>query len=148
MLTKDKLLSFLQCVDGSFPVPLSKKQDLSAFADKLMQSATVCYVEENDRICSAVAGYTENVIENKAYISIVATIPGEQGRGHAPRMIKEFISIAKDRGLDAVHLYTVQTNNAAVKMYTKLGFVKWIKEDETRPDDLHLIYYIKKEDEI
>ena len=147
-VTVAALERFLREVDGTFPVPISEKQDLGDYARKLCDRATLCVETDADgeRIVALVAGYTENVIDSRAYISLVATVADAQGRGFGKRLTREFVSVAADKGLDAVHLYAVPTNTPAVSMYKKLGFEEWIRPDEPRPQDLHLIYRIKKED--
>ena len=145
-VTAAKLERFLREVDRTFPVPISEKQDLAAYAQKLSERATLCAELDGKRIVALVAGYTENVTDNMAYISLVATVADAQGRGVGKRLTREFVSVAADKGLDAVHLYAVPTNTPAVSMYKKLGFEEWIRPDEPRPQDLHLIYRIKKED--
>lgn len=139
----EKLEIFLRKVNDTFPVPLSEKQDLHLFAEKLIDKATLCAETENGDILSLVAGYTDQVVNGLAYISVVATLPNVRGKGYAQTLVKKFVSIVKDKGLSAVHLYTVETNMAAVTMYRNLGFEDYILSDEPRPDDLHLIYYIK-----
>ena len=143
MINLENLKDFLQAVDKSFPTPLSQKQDLGKLAEKFIDKATHCYAEEEGRIAALVAGYTENVTNDIAYISVVATLPEKQGRGLASGLVAEFISRARERGLRAVHFYTAQSNLGAIRMYRKLGFVEWIYESEPRPNDLHLIYYVK-----
>lgn len=135
---------FFREVDRSFPVPLSVKQDLGEFAVKLCSKGTICTVMEGDRIISMAAGYTDNLIENMAYLSVVATLPEAQGKGLASKLVKEFIGICEQKGIGAVHLYAVPSNDAAIRMYEKTGFVPLIMEDEPRPDDAHLVYYLKK----
>ncbi len=139
-----KIEEFLIKVDKSFPVPLSQKQSLSAFAKKLSEKATLCIKEENDEIISMVAGYTERLENNIAYISVVATIDKARGKGYAKALVKDFIEICKRKSIEAVHLYTVGTNISAVKMYESIGFVEYIMENEPRKEDLHLIYNIKE----
>ncbi len=141
-LTVKKIEAFLRAVDTSFPVPLSQKQELHEFALKLYEKGTLCFIEENGEICSMIAGYTDNVINDIGYISISATLPSARGKGYASKLIKEFISTAKEKKLKAIHLYAVRENLPAVKMYERLGFVEWNIENEPRPNDLHLIYYI------
>lgn len=133
---------FLYKVDKSFPVPLSQKQDLGALARKLWEKATLCCVWENNEICSMVAGYTDNVLNNMAYISVVATLDSARGQGYASRFIEEFIAIAEEKHIQAVHLYTDRKNIPAIKMYQKLGFEEWKVSDEPRPDDMHLIRFL------
>ena len=134
---------FLGKIDKMFPTPLSEKQDLEQYANKLIEKATLCAVIEEGEIFSLVAGYTENVIENKAYISIVASRTEAQGKGYASKLIRDFIDICKDKDLDAVHLYTDRCNTKALEMYRKIGFQKLMLDNEQRKQDVHLIYYIK-----
>lgn len=141
-ITVTQIENFLREVDSYFPVPLSCKQDLHDFSLKLHQKATLCYELDGGEIEAMVAGYTEELVGNVAYISVVATRKSSQGRGLASKLIKEFISVCKEKGIHAVHLYTDKSNVAARKMYEKIGFSNRILQDEPRPDDIHLIYYI------
>ncbi len=127
-------------VDSLFPVPLSKKQNLQEFALKLCEKATVCTVCENRQIIAMVAGYTENVIDNMGYISVVATLPEAQGRGLAKQLVQEFLEIARKNNLSGVHLYAVRGNVSAMAMYRSLGFEEWTPANEARPQDVHWIY--------
>lgn len=140
-----KLLEFLQQVDTLFPIPLSTKHDLGEFAKKLCDKATMCTAIEDGNIVALLAGYTDNVENNLGYISIVATLPQAQGKGYGTSLIREFIDIARTKGLRAVHLYAVRENIPAMRMYNKLGFEDYVLDDEPRPNDAHLIYYIDKE---
>lgn len=141
----NELEAFLCKIDSLFPVPLSQKQNLHDFAIKLAEKATILVEYENDEIIAAVAGYTENVIDNLGYISIAATLPEAQGKGLASKLVREFLEEAESKGLKAVHLYAVAGNIPAMRVYQKLGFVEYLLHDEPRPDDAHLIYYINEE---
>ncbi|MBO5312819.1 MAG: GNAT family N-acetyltransferase [Clostridia bacterium] len=136
----EKIEKFLRLVDKDFPVPLSCKQDLSQLARKLCEKGTLCAREENGEIVALVAGYTDNLENNIAYISVVATRKDARGKGYARALVCEFIDICREKGIDAVHLYTVHSNTSAVKMYNSIGFMEWVVEDEPRKNDLHLIY--------
>ena len=144
-INHDLLLDFLKSVDKSFPTPLSEKQSLNVLTNKFLKSATLCAEFADNRIISLVAGYTENLTNNTAFISVVATLEGYHGQGVATKLIKEFIDVCIKKKIDAVHLYAVESNTVAVNMYKKFGFTEMIIEDEPRKDDLHLIYYIKEE---
>ena len=142
MRTCNKIEKFLKNIDKDFPIPLSEKQDLGLLAKKFCEKATLCTKEENDEIVALVAGYTENLENNIAYISVVGTLEMARGKGYAKSLVREFIDICKEKNIDAVHLYAVHANTAAVNMYKSIGFVEWKMENEPRKDDLHLIYYL------
>ena len=137
--TFDQLHLFLERVDHDFSVPLSDKQDLSEYTRKLLEKATLCCEIRDGEILSMVAGYTDRVLENRAYIAIVATLPQARGQQLASRLIERFILICQQKALSAVHLYTTPDNTAALRMYHRLGFVDWHLPDEPRPQDTHLI---------
>ena len=143
----DALASFLHQVDKLFPVPLSAKQNLDDFARKLCEKATLCVAHDGEVIVALVAGYTDHVVDNMGYISIAATLPQVQGRGYSSSLIREFLDIAREKQLQAVHLYAVRENAPAMHMYRKLGFVDYYVKDEPRPKDAHLILYLEKEGE-
>lgn len=139
----EQIKRFLEKVDRTFPVPLSKKQDLAQFAQKLQEKATLCAVENGGEVLSMTAGYTENLVNGLAYISIVATVPEAQGNGYGERTVRAFLAACAQKHLRGVHLYAVAGNEPALSLYRKLGFEIWEMPDEPRPDDVHLIYYIQ-----
>lgn len=136
----DPIYAFLVKVDRMFPTALSAKTGIREYALKLSQNATLCVVEERGEIVSMVAGYTENTVDQMAYISLVATLPGYRRRSYARDLVLEFIRIAGSKRLRAVHLYTAKGNLAAIRLYSGLGFVPWYPEQEQRPGDVHFIY--------
>ena len=136
----EQIYKFLLAVDNTFATPLSKKQDIKELAVKFFDRATVCAVEENGEILAMVAGYTEALTDNMAYISVVATLPECKGKGYASGCILDFIEVCKSKNISAIHLYTDIENRIARAMYKKLGFVEYICDGETRPEDVHLIY--------
>jgi ribosomal protein S18 acetylase RimI-like enzyme len=141
VITLKSLVAFFHEIDNTFPIPLSKKQDLYDFAVKILTKATICAHIENGRILAAVIGYTDHIIDNKAYISVVATVQEAQRKGLGAKLVKEFISICEAKDIDAVHLYTDARNAGAIKLYSKLGFELYEKKDDHRPHDIHFIYY-------
>lgn len=132
-----KIEAFLRAVDESFPVPLSQKQDLGEYARKLSQFATMCAVEENGEIVAMVAGYTDR---DPAYIAILATLPRVRGKGLGKTLVREFLEKANQSGATYLHLYAVESNTPAMKLYESLGFTRWNMPNEPRKEDVHFIY--------
>lgn len=147
MLTKTQLETFLRQVDKDFPVPISQKQDLAAYAEKLLAKATLCADCENGELRALVAGYTENLPEEKAYIALVATAAEARGKGLARALTAQFLQRCRQKKIPAVHLYTDPSNAPAIRMYHKLGFQAYLMDAEPRPGDVHLICYLDKEKE-
>lgn len=144
-IDKEKIYNFLLSVDKDFPVPLSDKVNLSGYVDKLLRNnATIVCREYDGKIVGSVIGYTDNLSDNMAYISIVGVLNEYRGKGIANQLILEFLNICESKKIDAVHLYTHNTNNSAIRLYDKLGFNRMNNdnEDESRKDDVHLILKI------
>lgn len=144
MPTVEQLEIFLRKVDRDFPVPLSHKQELSAYAHKLREKATLCAACVDGMIVSLVAGYTDNLTNGMAYIALAATLSQARGQGMAAGLVEEFLSICRQKKIGAVHLYAVRSNTPAMQMYRRLGFTELVLPDEPRPDDVHLIRYLEE----
>ncbi len=142
---EEKILEFLKNVDADFPTPLSHRVDLAEYVKKLIEKATLCVIEENNKIVSLVAGYTKNTDNRIGYITVVGTLQQFRGKGYGARLVNEFIEKCRQNHLLGVHLHTEQENFSAIRLYKKLGFVDYCVENETRPNDCHLVYWIDKE---
>ena len=132
-------------MDTLFEIPLSQKQDLFSFSQKLNEKATICAMFDGDTLVAMVAGYTESTDNRLVYISVVATLPTVQGKGYAHCLVKEFLNVSRVKGLDGVHLYTTNSNTAAMRLYHGLGFQPFLLPNEPRPQDTHLVCYFEKE---
>ncbi len=139
MPNAEAILRFLKEVDRDFPVPVSSKTPLEALAEKYAALGTLCCEYAGDRIIAMAAGYTRGTQDRLGYLSLVAACADARRRGLCTRLVREFLQIAADAGLRAVHLYTHRTNVNAIAMYRKLGFTDYHPEAEPRPEDVHLI---------
>ena len=82
-ITVSAILDFLSTVDLDFPIPLSHKQPLEQFAQKLCSLGTICAEIQDGRIPALAAGYTDNTPDRMGYLSIVAARK-EHGEGDSP----------------------------------------------------------------
>ncbi|MDD7646443.1 MAG: GNAT family N-acetyltransferase [Ruminococcus bromii] len=146
--SKEQLLDFLRAVDGDFPVPLSARAELTAYTEKLLSRATLCADYKNGALCALVAGYTENLPADMAYIALAATRQTDRRQGRAYRLMQDFLAVCAQKNIPAVHLYTDPSNTAAIGLYRRLGFVPYRPKDEPRPMDGHWIYVLKGEDKL
>lgn len=141
-MTEQMLVNFFREVDRSFPIPLSEKVNINQYAQKLLEYGTLCVKIKDDAIQGLVGGYTENVEEKRAYISVVAVLSSCYRQGVASKLVREFIEQCREKQLQSIHLYTHKNNTGAIEMYRRIGFQEYILENETRQEDLHLIYYL------
>ena len=91
-----------------------------------------------------VAGYLDHTKDQMGYISLVAAAPDARRKGYSSALLEEFLELAKNKGLKAVHVYTHKTNNRAVGMYRKAGFEEYCPEEEPFPEDHHFIFYLNE----
>lgn len=138
-LTKGNMLEFVRQVDKEFPIALSDKVDLELYVEKLLKYGIIYYSFKNNKLTGAVAGYI-NSTSKIAYISMVAVLQEERGKGIASKLIKRFIKQCKEKKYLMVHVYTHKENQSACCMYEKLGFKNYHVDDEPRPEDIHLVY--------
>lgn len=133
---------FLREVNAEFPIPLSQKVDLSELAVKFFEKATLCCRCDQGRIIAMVAGYLDHTLNNMGYISLVATTTDARRKGYSSNLLRDFLKKASEKGLQAVHVYTHESNMRAIGMYKKVGFVEYNPEYEPHPEDHHFIYYL------
>lgn len=138
-ISKEQLMKYLENVDNLFPVPLSAKCNLEEFANKLLLKATLCPEIWDGEVVGLVAGYTDNLVNNMAYITTVAVDKKVQRHGIAYKLIDDFCKVCQKKKINKVHLYTDKSNIQAIQMYRKIGFTDFVLENEPRPDDLHLV---------
>ena len=138
------IFEFLSSVDHDFPVPNKKKVNLLEYAEKLIQKASLFAVYDKEKITALVAGYTVNLSNEMAYVAVVSTRKEYRGHGLAEKLLKEFLEECQLKSIKAVHLYTQESNSAAVRLYLKLGFETYSMPNEPRPNDLHLIHFLSK----
>lgn len=136
------LLDYLIEVDQLFPVALSDKVVLGEYAKKLCTKATLCIEKRENQYVGVVAGYTENIENGLAYISLVGVRPQYSGKGIASKLIKEFLDVCRSKHIKKAHVYTDVRNEKAIAMYEKLGFERYYPLHENRPEDVHFIIHI------
>ena len=144
----EELFSLLKEVDADYAVPLSKKRDLWELSNKLVSRSDVISARTREGILAGiVAGYISSAYSDVGYITIVAVRRPYRGRGIASRMMEAFLAFAKEfeGKIAAVDIYTTKDNAAARSVYLKAGFEVYHSPMEERPEDLHLIKYLRHE---
>lgn len=79
-----------------------------------------------------------------AYLGGVGIHPDFAGKGHGIKMMNEAIGLAKERGFRRVELSTYVSNEKAIRLYEKAGFVKegimrkfaYLKNENTYIDEV------------
>ena len=85
-------------------------------------------------------------IAGEGYIYNVAVKASHMRQGIGQRMLEELIKQAVDRGIDSLTLEVRQSNEAAIRLYKKLGFIEaGVRRDfYTKPVEDALIMWRKQ----
>lgn len=120
--SEEALLEFLHKIDETLPVSLSSRVDLVEFARKNLERGYVFVIEEDGAIVCAALFYYQFLTETAAYLDLLATVPGYNGRGYANRIMDAIEAAAEQVGMTEFHLHTNDTNKAALSLYSKRGY--------------------------
>lgn len=116
------LLKFLKKVDTILPVPLSARVNLVKYARRNLDRGYVYAIEQDGEIACAALFYFHFEDRAAAYLDLLATAPGYNGRGYASRVMDAMELAAKNAGMTEFHLHTNDTNTAALSLYSKRGY--------------------------
>lgn len=134
-MKKEELLIFLKKIDSLFPIKLSDKTDLSNLTEKFLSLGTIFSISENNEIVGLIAGYNNDILNHKAYISVLAILPEYQGKGYASKLLLDFEKDCIEKKIIRIELFTHKTNDNAIKMYKKNNYV--VDNSNTqRPNDI------------
>lgn len=118
----EKILHFLLDVDSLLPTPLSTRVNISTYTKKILSNGTALVIQDNGKIVSAVMFYDNNHVEDRAYITLIATLQSYEGRGYGSLLLNKACEIAKSNGMYSIELETENSNIHAIKFYQKNGF--------------------------
>lgn len=118
----DQIMQFLYRIDKTLPVPLSERVDLQTFASNNLERGFVYGIEEDGALACAAIFYYHFRTENAAYLDLLATVPGYNGKGYASQVMDAIEDAARQAGMTEFHLHTNDTNKAALSLYSKRGY--------------------------
>lgn len=117
------LVRFLHQVDFDFPIALSQKIDLESWAVKVLEIGLVVAAWQDGRIVGVAAGYANDTVWRKAFLSVLAVAQDARGAGVGGDLVVEFERECSRRGMRCVSLTTHSSNLAAKSLYCRLRYV-------------------------
>jgi ribosomal-protein-alanine N-acetyltransferase len=94
--------------------------DRDIFLDYLARSGTLFLAATIDH---AVVGYiVASLGDTRAEVDSIAVAPAKRGRGIASALLQRVVGVLRRRGLKTVCLNVRIENQAAIRLYRKLGF--------------------------
>lgn len=120
----DGLYSFLEKIKNDYPIPLTEKQDLGLFLNKIKEYGKVFCVYDNSEVVGAIFFYANNFDDSVAFLTLLGVIDKYRKHGIATKLLLKMFDCCFELNFNKIQLYTHQTNKAAIKFYTKHGFYK------------------------
>ena len=121
--TSEEIFVHLMICDSYFFPKLSSTINLKEYAEKLFKKSTRIECWKNEKLIGIVSFYT-NQIEKFYYITNVSVDPDYQGLGIAKNLLKNTINYCENSDLKKILLEVNPENQAAMKLYTKAGFLE------------------------
>lgn len=118
----DSLVRFLHEVDADFPIPLSQKVDLNAWAARVLKSGFAFAAVQEGHIVGVAAGYANDVAWRKGFLSVLAVASDARGRGIGETLVAKFEREAALRGMERISLTTHLSNIAARRLYSRMNY--------------------------
>lgn len=104
-------------------LPDKKVGDIPAILKKAQDRVLWLVYRENQKIVGmASMGMYEVVSGFKGWIEDVVVDEKMRGKGIGKALIQEMLERGKQRGLNEIYLFTEDERNAAIALYTQLGF--------------------------
>lgn len=115
------VLDFLYRVDKTLPVPLSARVNMEAFACSAVEGFVygICREGQLESAALVVYGYLDKPF---AYLNLLATVPGCEGRGYAGILLRAAEEAAIKDGMVEFHLHANAENERAVSFYKRRGY--------------------------
>ena len=111
-------------VDPVFPVGLHGQPDPEAALLKMLRFADFIVAMDEEEVAGMTAMYANNIETRVAYITLFG-VKNAYGRRGVGRMLLEACeALALSRGMDRIRLEVTDSNERAVRFYTKHGFVR------------------------
>lgn len=117
------LKEFLLKIDSRLPVALSERVNLDAYAQKVCSVGRVIGIVEEDKLVAAILFYANDLKEKKAYLTLLGTLEGYEGRGYARELMEKAEESSKAIGMKSVHLDTERSNRKAIDFYERRGYL-------------------------
>jgi ribosomal protein S18 acetylase RimI-like enzyme len=121
--TAGQVHEHLTICDEQFVPHLSKRLQISSYAQKLTSFSTLFEAWYGHQLVGLVAVYMNDAAKQRAFISNVSVLRNFEGRGVASALVMQSLTEAKVRGFSEVVLEVDSENIAARNLYVKRGFI-------------------------
>jgi ribosomal protein S18 acetylase RimI-like enzyme len=121
--TRDAIEAHLRRADPLFVPPLSQRLDLPRYAAKLRERATSFEAWSGGELVGLVAAYLNRPEGGEGFVTSVSVESAFQGSGIADALMHNCTRRARDRGFERIALEVHASNESALALYRRNGFV-------------------------
>ena len=129
--SKAQLLELLKACDLDFSPPLSERQDIPTYAERIFDRAERFEFWRQDNLEGLVAMYCKTPPDEPAFITNVSVNSKYRGQGIADTLLNAAIAHARTCGFSRVALDVDEGATAARCLYRKHKFVERVVEGTT-----------------
>lgn len=124
--TNELKINFLIKVLGEFgdylPEPLRQKQDLEAYAKKLLVFADIMFAFSGEQIVGILLLYANDNETGIAHIPVVSVSPAFRNLGIGEALLSRAVTRCRARRMNSLTLEVKKDNTNAIRFYEKHGF--------------------------
>lgn len=126
----ERVLDFINSVDKSFPIPLSKRTDIGVFTKKILDKAIILQAVIDDEIVGLSSFYANDLENMKSHLTFIAVNSSHINMGIASKLINGMLLILRTKNMVSVEVTTGSDNEAARSLYEKCSFRLAEEKDE------------------
>ena len=121
--TREAIEAHLQRCDVLFVPPLRERLDIASYAAKIREHATTLEAWSGGELVGLVAAYLNRPEAAEGFVTSVSVEPAFQGSGIADALMHNCTRRARDRGFERIALEVHASNERALALYRRNGFV-------------------------
>lgn len=128
-----EIVSYLQEIDGIFPVRISSRVDIIEHTTKVLNRGVVIAAIIKGKIVGICLGYANDIKCGRGYLGTLGVSKGYRSLGIGKQLTDEMIRFAREKGMRFVGVHAHRNNKRAIAFYMKNGFE--LTEDNEKPYD-------------
>jgi ribosomal protein S18 acetylase RimI-like enzyme len=120
--TAVEIADHLRACDADFLPRLTDRVEINGYANKLVDRAQRFEAWSGTRLVGLVAAYCDDPDRDTCWITSVSVDRDHRGSGLGRALLDQAIELARTRSFRTVSLEVGQSNHAARRLYTRMGF--------------------------
>ena len=125
-----QLTAYLEKIDAEFTPPLSSRQKLECYAQKMLDKGYVYAAFSGIKMGGLCAFYANDIKTRQAFLTLLQVDRNWRRQGVAAALCKRMFRLCEDKGMQMISLFTHMDNKTAQLFYKSQGFLVTGQEEE------------------